>query len=118
MSPTIVEQNGKLKMVLGSPGGSTIITSVMQNILNVIEFDMGMQEAVSKPRFHHQWLPDNVKFEPSFDKSIFTNLENLGYKIDQSNAPVIGKVDAILVLPNGKLEGGADPRGDDKARGF
>jgi gamma-glutamyltranspeptidase/glutathione hydrolase len=118
MSPTIVEQNGKLKMVLGSPGGSTIITSVMQNILNVIEYDMGMQEAVSKPRFHHQWLPDNVKFEPSFDKTVFTPLENLGYKIDQSNAPVIGKVDAILVLPNGKLEGGADPRGDDKASGF
>ena len=118
MSPTIVEENGKLKMVLGSPGGSTIITSVMQNILNVVDFDMGMQEAVSQPRFHHQWLPDNIKFEPSFDKSIFNKLEQLGYKIDQSNAPVIGKVDAILVLPNGNLEGGADPRGDDTAVGF
>lgn len=118
MSPTIVEQNGKLKMVLGSPGGSTIITSVMQNILNVVEYDMGMQEAVSKPRFHHQWLPDNIKFEPSFDKTVFSKLEKIGYKIDQSNSPVIGKVDAILVLPNGKLEGGADPRGDDKAAGF
>ncbi len=118
MSPTIVEQNGKLKMVLGSPGGSTIITSVMQNILNVLEYNMGMQEAVSKPRFHHQWLPDNIKFEPSFDKTIFPKLEKIGYTIDQSNAPVIGKVDAILVLPNGKLEGGADPRGDDKAIGF
>jgi len=118
MSPTIVEQNGKLKMVLGSPGGSTIITSVMQNILNVIEFDMGMQESVSQPRFHHQWLPDTVRFEPSFDNSLFTNLEKIGYKIDQSNSPVIGKVDAILVLPNGNLEGGADPRGDDKAIGY
>ncbi len=118
MSPTIVTTNGKLKMVLGSPGGSTIITSVMQNILNVIEFDMSMQESVAKPRFHHQWLPDNVKFEPSFDNSIFIELEKKGYKIDQSNAPVIGKVDAILVLPNGNLEGGADPRGDDKAVGF
>ena len=118
MSPTIVEQNGKLKMVLGSPGGSTIITSVMQNILNVVDYNMGMQEAVSQPRFHHQWLPDNIKFEPSFDKSIFPKLEKFGYKIDQSNAPVIGKVDAILVLPNGNLEGGADPRGDDKAVGF
>ncbi|HIE45345.1 MAG TPA: gamma-glutamyltransferase [Flavobacteriaceae bacterium] len=118
MSPTIVEQNGKLKMVLGSPGGSTIITSVMQNILNVVDYNMGMQESVSQPRFHHQWLPDNIKFEPRFNKSVFTHLEKLGYKIDQSKAPVIGKVDAILVLSNGYLEGGADPRGDDKAVGY
>ena len=118
MSPTIVEQDGELKMVLGSPGGSTIITSVMQNILNIVDYNMGMQESVSLPRFHHQWLPDNIKFEPNFDKTIFPNLELLGYKIDQSNAPVIGKVDAILVLPNGNLEGGADPRGDDKAIGY
>ncbi len=118
MTPTIVEKNGKLKMVLGSPGGSTIITSVMLNILNVLEYDMTMQESVSKPRFHHQWLPDNIKFEPAFDSIVFPSLKKLGYQIDQSNSPVIGKVDAILVLPNGKLEGGADPRGDDKAAGF
>jgi gamma-glutamyltranspeptidase/glutathione hydrolase len=118
MSPTIVEKNGQLKMVLGSPGGSTIITSVMQNILNVLEYDMSMQEAVSKPRFHHQWLPDSIKFESSFDTLNFPCLRKLGYNIDQSNAPIIGKVDAILVLPNGNLEGGADPRGDDSAHGF
>jgi gamma-glutamyltranspeptidase/glutathione hydrolase len=118
MSPTIVEKNGQLKMVLGSPGGSTIITSVMQNILNVLEYDMSMQEAVSKPRFHHQWLPDSIKFESSFDTLNFPYLKKLGYNIDQSNAPIIGKVDAILVLPNGQLEGGADPRGDDSAHGF
>jgi gamma-glutamyltranspeptidase/glutathione hydrolase len=118
MSPTIVEKNGQLKMVLGSPGGSTIITSVMQNILNVLEYDMSMQEAVSKPRFHHQWLPDSIKFESSFDTLNFPYLKKLGYNIDQSNAPIIGKVDAILVLPNGQLEAGADPRGDDSAHGF
>ena len=118
MSPTIVEKNGQLKMVVGSPGGSTIITSVMQNILNVLDFDMCMQESVSKPRFHHQWLPDNIKFETSFDTIVFNSLHKLGYEIDQSNSPVIGKVDAILVLPDGKLEGGADPRGDDSAAGF
>jgi len=118
MTPTIVEKNGKLKMVLGSPGGSTIITSVMQNIINVLEYDMTMQESVSKPRFHHQWMPDDIKFEPSFDTLTFAPLRKLGYKIDQSNSPVIGKVDAILVLSDGKLEGGADPRGDDKAAGF
>ena len=118
MTPTIVEQHGKLKMVLGSPGGSTIITSVLQNIINVLEYDMTMQESVSKPRFHHQWLPDDIKFEPTFDTLVFASLRQLGYKIDQSNSPVIGKVDAILVLPDGKLEGGADPRGDDAAAGF
>ena len=118
MTPTIVEQNGKLKMVLGSPGGSTIITSVLQIILNVIEFDMGMNEAVTIPRFHHQWLPDEIKFEPAFDTISFDGLRKKGYKIDQSNVRILGKVDAILVLPNGKLEGGADPRGDDSAVGF
>ena len=118
MSPTIVEKNGQLKMVVGSPGGSTIITSVMQNILNVLEYDMTMQESVSTPRFHHQWLPDNIKFETSFDTLVFNSLKKLGYEIDQTNSPIIGKVDAILVLPNGQLEGGADPRGDDSADGF
>ena len=118
MTPTIVEQNGKLKMVLGSPGGSTIITAVLQNILNVIEFDMGMNESVTMSRFHHQWLPDEIKFEPSFDTITFTDLRKKGYKIDQSNSRILGKVDAILVLPDGKLEGGADPRGDDSAVGF
>jgi len=118
MAPTIVEKNGKLKMVLGSPGGAHIITSVMQNILNVLEYDMTMQESVSKPRFHHQWLPDDIKFEPSFDTLVFDPLKRLGYTINRSSSPIIGKVDAILVLPNGNLEGGADPRGDDKAEGF
>jgi len=118
MTPTIIEKNGKLKMVLGSPGGSHIITSVMQNILNVLEYDMTMQESVSQPRFHHQWLPDDIKFETSFDTLVFAPLKKMGYNVNRSNYPIIGKVDAILVLPNGNLEGGADPRGDDKAEGF
>ena len=119
MTPTIVEQNGKLKMVVGTPGGSTIITSVLQNILNVTEYNMGMQESVNQPRFHHQWLPDIIRMEPNgFTKETKTNLESLGYKIYEKNSLIIGKVDAILVLPNGQLEGGADPRGDDTAVGF
>ena len=118
MSPTIIETNGQLKMVLGSPGGSTIITTVLQNILNVLDYKMTMQESVSKPRFHHQWLPDNIKFETSFDTTVFSSLKKLGYKVDTSNFLVIGKTDAILILPDGRLEGGADPRGDDKAEGF
>ena len=119
MTPSIVEKNGNLKMVLGSPGGSTIITSVLQNILNVIEYDMGMQKSVSQPRFHHQWLPDMIRMESnSFDDHTKTELTTLGYEILEKKSLIIGKVDAILVLPNGKLEGGADPRGDDTAVGF
>lgn len=119
MTPTIVEKNGKLLMLLGSPGGSTIITSVLQTILNVYEFRMTMQDAVNTPRFHHQWLPDEIMVEPGkFDKTILENLVSKGYKINEQFAPVLGKVDAILVQPDGKLEGGADFRGDDKAAGF
>ncbi|WP_348667759.1 gamma-glutamyltransferase [uncultured Polaribacter sp.] len=119
MTPTIVEKNGKLKMVLGTPGGSTIITSVLQNILNIAEYNMGMQESVDQPRFHHQWLPDVIRMEPGgFNSETKTELKALGYALYEKKALVIGKVDAILVLPNGSLEGGADARGDDAAVGF
>lgn len=119
MTPTIVEKSGKLWMVVGTPGGSTIITSVLQTILNVHEFGFGMQEAINQPRFHHQWLPDVIMMEPNqFGKKTTDELKKLGYAINQKDSPVIGKVEGILVLPNGNLEGGADPRGDDKAMGF
>jgi gamma-glutamyltranspeptidase/glutathione hydrolase len=119
MTPTIVEKNGKLFMSVGTPGGSTIITSVLQTILNVHEFDMTMQEAVNAPRFHHQWLPDDIKMEPnSFDKKLIQQLENKGYSVNEKDSPIIGKVDGILVLEDNTYEGGADRRGDDAAIGF
>ena len=121
MTPTIVEKKGKLFMVVGTPGGSTIITSVYQTILNVIEFGMTMQEAVDAPRFHHQWKPDSIKFERDMDIDKVTEkeLNKLGYpSIKRGNSIIMGQVDAILVKENGKLEAGADRRNYNSAAGF
>ncbi|MDG1251005.1 MAG: gamma-glutamyltransferase [Flavobacteriaceae bacterium] len=116
MTPTIVEKNGKLSMIVGTPGGSTIITSVLQTILNVYEFGMNIQKAVSAARFHHQWLPDNIVMEPGrFDQNIIKKLQEKEYEIKEEYNKIIGRVDAIHISENGIISTGADPRGDDKA---
>ncbi len=117
MTPTIVEKDSALFMVVGTPGGSTIITSVFQTILNVTEHNMGMQEAVNAKRVHHQWKPDTLFTEKNaLDSTVIEKLTQMGHHIVERRS--IGAVDAILVRPDGKLEGGADPRGDDFAVGY
>ncbi|MEB0279335.1 MULTISPECIES: gamma-glutamyltransferase [unclassified Mucilaginibacter] len=116
MTPTIVEKDNKLFMVVGTPGGSTIITSVFQTLLNVIEFDMDMQQAVAARRFHHQWLPDDIKSEDgALSDPVKDKLAKKGYTLTKSGA--IGRVDGILKTKTG-YEGGADPRGDDTKVGY
>lgn len=117
MTPTIIVQNGKLFMVVGTPGGSTIITSVFQTILNVLDHNMTMQEAVTAKRVHSQWFPDMLFQEiNAINKTDSIALITLGHTISSRGG--IGRVDAILVRKDGKLEGGADPRGDDTAEGY
>lgn len=117
MTPTILEKNGKLYMVVGSPGGATIITSVFQTILNVVEHRMNMQQAVNALRFHHQWRPDVIMAEEgNFTPGVLKKLEKYGYSTEYRKT--IGRVDAIYIRSDGRIEGGADPRGDDTAVGF
>ena len=118
MTPTIVEKDGTIFFVTGSPGGSTIITSVFQSILNVIDFNMGALEAVSAPRFHSQWKPDIIMMgEDALDSATIKSLKMMGHKF--SNRVIIpGRVNAIKKLTDGKLEGGPDPRSESTAEGF
>jgi len=116
MTPTILEKNGQLFMVVGTPGGSTIITGVLQTILNVIEYDLSIQDAVSIGRFHHQWRPDEIKIESNkFDSLVIQQLKQMGHSFKSVNS--MNRVDAIVISED-LLEGGADPRGDDSCSGF
>ncbi len=118
MTPTVVEKDGALYMVVGTPGGSTIITSVYQTILNVIEHGMTMQQSVNALKFHHQWLPDKTVFEAgAFTESTINKLQSRGYVLEQQRN-TIGRMDCILVRPGGTLEGASDPRSDDTSVGY
>ena len=121
MTPTIVLKNEKPHLILGSPGGPSIITSVFQTILNVIEYEMNVNEAVSSPRFHHQWYPDLIVMEKeAYSYELDSILKNKNYlivklPIEEETLGVykrsdIGAVDAILINENGKVFGGADLR--------
>lgn len=117
MTPTIVTQNNRLKMATGAPGGSTIITTVLQVILNVLAYDMDAGAAVSAPRIHHQWLPDELRVEPfGLDAATIADLRRRGHKVEERSP--WGNANAIVVTSDGNLEGAADPRGEGSPSGY
>ncbi|WP_309740407.1 gamma-glutamyltransferase [Chamaesiphon sp. OTE_20_metabat_361] len=117
MTPTIVTENGKFRMAVGAPGGSTIITTVLQILLNVLEYKMDVGAAVAAGRVHQQWAPDKVNVDPwGFDPATLAELRRRGHSIEQRG--YWGNANAIQQLPDGRLEGAADPRGEGTARGF
>ncbi len=115
MTPTILVRDGKPFLVVGGPGGSKIISSVLQVILNVVDFGMNVQDAVDAPRFHHQWQPDVITIEKGFSPDSIKILESLGHKVESSNS--VARIEAIVV-DKGWLQGGADGRGYGKAEGY
>ena len=116
MAPTIVLKDNKTYLVVGTPGGTTIPTSVFQTLVNILEFGLSTDDAVNKPKFHHQWLPDSLVLEKNFPAPVEESLKAMGYRIHQRSA--IGRTEVIKVLPDGKFEGVADSRGDDAAEGY
>jgi gamma-glutamyltranspeptidase / glutathione hydrolase len=116
MTPTIVLKNNKPFIVVGTPGGTTIITSVLQAIVNIIDFEMDGDDAINKAKFHHQWQPDIVMVEKDFPLAVRQQLETMGYKINERG--YWSATEIIVVKPNGKLQAVGDKRGDDAAAGL
>lgn len=120
MTPTIVLKNGLPYLVVGTPGGTTIITSVFQTLVNVLEFNLSPEDAVNKPKFHHQWLPDAVFIEHDFPDEVKVQLQQMGYDVRSRGA--IGRTELIQIenpsTPLRKITAVGDKRGDDDARGY
>ena len=116
MTPTLVLKDNKPFIVVGTPGGTTITTSVFQSIVNIVDFNMDANDAVNKPKFHHQWLPDSVTIERDFNEETAKQLKNMGYKLLTLRA--IGRTELIKILPDGTREAAADKRGDDSVSGY
>lgn len=117
MTPTLVlDKNKNPLVVVGTPGGTTIPTSVFQILINILEFGMNASDAISKPKFHHQWLPDEVMVEKEFDRETTEQLRSMGYKVTERGP--IGRMEVIRILPDGRREAAADTRGDDSVNGY
>lgn len=116
MTPTLVLKDNKPFIVVGTPGGTTITTSVFQSIVNIVDFNMDANDAVNKPKFHHQWLPDTVSVERDFNEETVKQLKDMGYKLVTLRA--IGRTELIKILPDGTREAAADKRGDDSVSGY
>ena len=117
MTPTIVTENNQLRMVVGAPGGSTIITTVLQIILNVLVYDLNAKQAIAAARLHHQWLPNTVRLEKNgFDRLTVAELQRRGHKVEEQAS--WGNAAVIIRQPDGLLEGASDPRGEGAAAGY
>ena len=116
MTPAIVLKDNKPFIIVGTPGGTTITTSVFQTLINILEFNMSTEDAVNKPKFHHQWLPDEVFVEAAFPLAVRQQLQQMGYKVTQRGS--IGRTEVIRIESNGAIEAVADSRGDDAAAGY
>ncbi|HKB43689.1 MAG TPA: gamma-glutamyltransferase, partial [Chitinophagaceae bacterium] len=116
MTPTIILKDDQPYIIAGTPGGTTIPTSVFQTLVNIIEFDMNTEDAVDKPKFHHQWLPDTLYIEKNFSLPVRDSLQKMGYAIKERSS--IGRTEVIKVLSNHKFEAVADNRGEDDAEGY
>jgi gamma-glutamyltranspeptidase/glutathione hydrolase len=116
MTPAIVLEKGRPYLVVGTPGGTTITTSVFQTLINILEFGMNADDAVNKPKFHHQWLPDELDLEFDFPLEVKNQLQTMGYKIAIRHA--IGRTEVIRIQPDGKIEAVGDKRGEDSAAGY
>jgi len=117
MTPTILTRDGKFFMAVGAPGGSRIISAVLQTIVNVVDFGMNAQDAVDAPRIHHQWQPDKLYLEPGISPDTVALLKSHGYDVDHSPGLVLARVEAI-VNSGGWLQGGSDGRASGKAAGY
>lgn len=116
MTPTLVLKDKKPFIIVGTPGGTTITTSVFQSIINIVDYNMDASDAVNKPKFHHQWLPDTVYIERDFSENTAAQLKEMGYKLVTWRT--IGRTELIKILPDGIREGAADVRGDDSVSGY
>jgi len=116
MTPTLLIKNNKPYLTVGTPGGTTIPTSVFQTIVNLVDFNMSLEDAINNPKFHHQWLPDDVSIEKTFNQNTKAALEKMGYRIKERGS--IGRTDGIVIGPTGKRITVADKRGDDAVAGY